>query len=73
MEELGVAMIPARTPQTKGRMERIWETLQSGLPVEIALNGPLLCGVSYPTPCPYLPAFLKEISYCVWSDIFYKL
>ena len=38
MEELGVAMIPAKSAQGKGRIERLWETLQSRLPVEIALN-----------------------------------
>jgi len=34
MEELGVTMISARSPQAKGRIERLWETLQSRLPVE---------------------------------------
>ena len=33
MEELGVNMHPAHSPQAKGRIERLWETLQSRLPV----------------------------------------
>jgi hypothetical protein len=34
MDELGVNMHPAHSPQAKGRIERLWETLQSRLPVE---------------------------------------
>jgi len=37
MSELGVTLIPARSPQAKGRVERLWETLQSRLPVEFAI------------------------------------
>ena len=36
LKELGI--IPARSPQAKGRIERLWETLQSRLPVEFALR-----------------------------------
>jgi hypothetical protein len=39
MHELGVNIIYARSPQAKGRVERMWETLQSRLPVEFALDG----------------------------------
>jgi transposase len=39
MEELGVNMHPAHTPQAKGRIERLWETLQSRLPVEFKRRG----------------------------------
>lgn len=34
MDELGVNIIPAGSPQAKGRIERLWGTLQSRLPVE---------------------------------------
>ena len=34
MKELGVTSITARSPQAKGRVECLWETLQSRLPVE---------------------------------------
>lgn len=39
MGELGITLIPARSPQAKGRVERLWETLQSRLPVEFKLAG----------------------------------
>ncbi len=39
MEELGVTVKFAKSPQAKGRIERLWETLQSRLPVELALRG----------------------------------
>lgn len=38
LKELGVELIPARSPQAKGRIERLWNTLQSRLPVEFALH-----------------------------------
>ena len=31
-------MFPAHSPQAKGRIERLWETLQSRLPVEFAMR-----------------------------------
>lgn len=39
MDELGVVIIPARSPQAKGRVERLWGTLQSRLPVEFKIAG----------------------------------
>ena len=39
MYELGADIIFANTPWAKGRIERLWETLQSRLPVEFALRG----------------------------------
>jgi hypothetical protein len=38
MNELGVNIIYARSAPAKGRVERMWETLQSRLPVEMALD-----------------------------------
>jgi hypothetical protein len=37
-EILGYKLIPAGSTQAKGRIERLWETLQSRLPVWFALN-----------------------------------
>ena len=37
MNELGITLIAARSPQAKGRVERLWDTLQSRLPIEFAL------------------------------------
>jgi len=39
LSELGVQIIAARTPQAKGRIERLWGTLQSRLPVEFEIRG----------------------------------
>lgn len=39
VERLGIDMFPALSPQAKGRVERLWGTLQSRLPVEFALRG----------------------------------
>jgi transposase len=38
-ETLGCELIPAGSPRAKGRIERLWETLRSRLPVRFALNG----------------------------------
>jgi transposase len=39
MAELGIEHIKATTPQAKGRIERLWCTLQDRLPVEFRLRG----------------------------------
>lgn len=39
MDELGIEMFPASSPQAKGRIERLWETLQSRLVTEFRING----------------------------------
>lgn len=38
LKELSVGLIAARTPQAKGRVERLWQTLQGRLPIEFALR-----------------------------------
>lgn len=38
MKELGITLIPARSAQAKGRVERLWGTLQSRLPVEFKIR-----------------------------------
>ena len=38
MKELGVTLIGARSPQAKGRIERLWETLQSRLVIEFRIH-----------------------------------
>lgn len=38
MKELNIKMIRAYSPQAKGRIERLWGTLQSRLPVEFKIN-----------------------------------
>jgi transposase len=39
LAELGIRHIKASTPQAKGRVERLWKTLQDRLPVELRLLG----------------------------------
>jgi len=39
LDELGIGVIHALSPQAKGRIERLWGTLQSRLVVELALEG----------------------------------
>ena len=39
VERLGIEMFLAHSPQAKGRVEKLWNTLQSRLPVEFALRG----------------------------------
>lgn len=39
LNELGISQIRARSPQAKGRVERLWETLQSRLVVELRVAG----------------------------------
>jgi hypothetical protein len=39
MAELGIEYIKASTPQAKGRIERLWDTLQDRLSVELRLLG----------------------------------
>lgn len=39
LHELGIDLIFAKTPQAKGRIERLWVTLQSRLPIEFAKRG----------------------------------
>lgn len=37
--QLGITLIPAHSPQARGRMERFWETWQGRLPQELRLAG----------------------------------
>lgn len=38
-DELGISLIHARSSQAKGRIERLWGTLQGRLPAEFAMRG----------------------------------
>ena len=39
MEELGITSIPSRSPQARGRIERLWGTFQDRLVSELRLAG----------------------------------
>lgn len=56
LEELGVVHIPARSPQAKGRVERLWGTLQHRLVVELRLAG---IG-SLEEANAFLPAYMEK-------------
>ena len=56
LEELGVAFIAANSPQAKGRVERLWKTLQDRLISEIRL----LALTTLEQVVAYLPTFIAE-------------
>jgi len=39
LKELGIRLIPARSAPAKGRVEKLWDTLQGRLPTEFAIRG----------------------------------
>jgi len=56
LEELGIAFIAAHSPQAKGRIERLWKTLQDRLISELRL-----LGLTTPEQVvAYLPTFIVE-------------
>jgi transposase len=58
LEEMGIASIPARSPQAKGRIERLWGTLQDRLVVELRLDEI----ASLEAANAYLPGFLTDFN-----------
>ena len=56
LEELGIAFIAAHSPQAKGRVERLWKTLQDRLISEIRLLGL----ATLEQVVAYLPTFIAE-------------
>jgi hypothetical protein len=60
MEELGVDMYPAYSPEAKGRIERFWETIQSRLYIEFRIRGI----TTMEKANRFLPEFMRM--YAVW-------
>ena len=58
MQELSVGMIYAYSPQAKGRIERLWETLQDRLVLELRLAGVK----SIKEANAFLPGFIKRFN-----------
>ena len=54
--QLGIELITTSTPQAKGRIERLWGTLQSRLISELALNG--ITDIEKANA--FLPAFMED-------------
>jgi hypothetical protein len=58
LHDLGIGYIPAGSPQAKGRIERLWRTLQDRLVVELRL-----AGIRTPADATaFLPAFLADFN-----------
>jgi len=58
MQELGIQIICAETPQAKGRVERVIKTLQGRLPKELRLGG-----INDPDAGnAYLPTFIQDFN-----------
>lgn len=56
LDTLGVVLIPASTSQAKGRVERLWETLQDRLTEEFKINGI----TSIEEANVFLPQYIKK-------------
>ncbi|MBZ4645904.1 MAG: Integrase core protein [Clostridia bacterium] len=59
MKELGITIISARSPQAKGRIEKLWDTLQSRLPVEFKIAGITTIDEANEFLKSYIPEFNK--------------
>lgn len=57
-QELGIAQIPANSPQAKGRVERLFNTLQDRLAAEMQIEG--LSSIEQAND--FLPPFLKRFN-----------
>ena len=62
MVELGITLIAARSPQAKGRVERLWGTLQSRLPVEFKLAGISTIDAANEFLLPYIDQFNQRFA-----------
>ena len=62
LEELGITLIPAGSPQAKGRVERLWGTLQDRLVSELRLAGAKTRGQAQAVLERYLPKFNQTFS-----------
>jgi len=58
LHELGIEAIPAYSPEAKGRIERLWGTLQSRLTTELRLQA--VTTLEQANAC--LPAFLEQFN-----------
>ena len=58
MHELGIVLIYAHSPEAKGRIERLWETLQDRLPKDLARKGITTVEAAN----AYLPTYINYIN-----------
>jgi transposase len=57
MQELSIGMVYAYSPQAKGRIERLWETLQDRLTLELRL-----AGIKSIKEAAFLPGFIQRFN-----------
>lgn len=62
LKELFIELIPARSAQAKGRIERLWDTLQSRLPVEFAIRNITTIDAANEFLADYLYAFNSQFA-----------
>ena len=62
MEELGINIIKAGSPQAKGRIERLWGTLQSRLPVEFKIRDITTMEAANAFLAEFMEAYNKKFS-----------
>ncbi|AWB10155.1 hypothetical protein TDSAC_0792 [Thermodesulfobium acidiphilum] len=58
ISELGINHIPAHSPQAKGRIERLWDTLQSRLTIKLRMSGIYTIEAAN----EFLPDFIKRFN-----------
>src|SRR3990170_605298 len=58
LQALGIGFIPAGSPQAKGRIERLWQTLQDRLVSELRLRGIATLEAAH----AFLPEFLADFN-----------
>jgi transposase len=58
LQDLGIGYVAAHSPQAKGRIERLWATLQDRLVSELRLRG----RTTVPAATAYLPEFIADFN-----------
>lgn len=69
LSELQIEHIPARSPQAKGRVERLFETLQGRLPVLLRLAGVTTIEQANAYLAEYIPRFNQQFAVAPASSI----
>lgn len=62
LAELGIRYIRARSPQAKGRIERLWRTLQDRLTTELALHDITRWEVAEPFLADFIVRFNRQLA-----------
>jgi len=62
MEELGITSIPSRSPQARGRIERLWGTFQDRLVSELRLGGAKTIEEANRVLCDFLPRYSQRFA-----------